>query len=189
MIEANKTVPRAPKEIKLTPADASRFWAKVNKDGPMMAHMKSQCWIWTASRGTTGYGQFCVGKKIFKSHRLAWMLTCGEIPQGLLACHHCDNRLCVNPEHLFLGTHAENMADMERKGRAASGDKSGARLHPERHPRGEAIKGAKLNDAKVIEIRTAYATDGLTLRQLGAQFGVDLSTIGRVVRYEIWKHC
>jgi len=108
-----------------------RFWNKVNKTSP------AGCWIWTASRGSAGYGQFLLKERPIGAHRVAWELTKGLIPLGLYVCHKCDNKLCVNPQHLFLGTQADNIADMVSKGRQAKGDNHGAHLHPERIARGD----------------------------------------------------
>ena len=92
-------------------ADATRrFETKVKKsdDG---------CHTWLASRGTAGYGQFKLYDATIGAHRAAYMLYIGPIPEGLYVCHECDNKLCVNPEHLFVGTQKDNMRDMDRKGR------------------------------------------------------------------------
>lgn len=86
-----------------------RFWNKVEKtDG---------CWLWTASKNRQGYGYFRFDGKMMKAHRMAWLLVHGEIPEGMLVCHTCDNPSCVNPEHLWLGTNQDNQNDMNAKGR------------------------------------------------------------------------
>jgi hypothetical protein len=87
-----------------------RFWDKVRKD--------NYCWEWTAgSRGKTGYGSLKVNKKVIDSHRVSWMIYFGSIPDGMCVCHKCDNRKCIRPDHLFLGTKGDNNRDMFRKGR------------------------------------------------------------------------
>lgn len=100
-------VMRAIRASKPKVSDAERFWPSVQK-------RSEGCWLWTAGRIGNGYGIF--RRKLV--HRVSWTLTNGPIPEGMFVCHHCDTPLCVNPAHLFLGTHQDNMRDMRQKGRA-----------------------------------------------------------------------
>lgn len=103
-----------------------RFWSKVSKCEC------DKCWEWTASLNSKGYGRMNMQGRTGLSHRLSWLIHFSEIPDGLDVLHHCDNPKCVNPNHLFLGTHSDNMRDMVKKGR------NGAVTHPERLSRGDA---------------------------------------------------
>lgn len=93
-----------------------RFWSKVNKDGPLWKG--TPCWVWTAAKDGHGYGQFVLNGKKALSHRVAWEMANGSIPDGLEVLHLCDNPPCVRPDHLRPDTHKANLQDAARKGRA-----------------------------------------------------------------------
>lgn len=152
---------------------AERFWAKVTKGA------ESACWEWQASRDPLGYGFFrmSMGESMWRSNRVAWTLTHGSIPDGMIVCHRCDNPPCCNPAHLFLGTDADNCADRVAKGRS-----SRMITHF-----GETSPNAKLTAAQVEEIRLRYAAGGIFQRELGEEFGVSQTQIGRIVRRVRWK--
>lgn len=151
-----------------------RFWAKVDKSG--------ECWEWRAGHDTSGYGSFGINRRdTRKAHRFAYECLVGPIPVGLQVLHHCDNRPCVNPAHLFLGTNADNVADKVAKGRQARG-----KSYPSHHPAGEEHGMARLTAAQVAEIRRLHAA-GHSYRVLAAQFSVDYTHIGRIVKGRSWK--
>jgi HNH endonuclease len=152
---------------------ATRFWAKVQKT--------DSCWLWTGFvNSQSRYGKIQIGPRKSRVmawvHRISWELTNGPIPDGIEVCHNCpggDNPRCVNPSHLFLGTHADNMRDAARKGQMAKG---------ERRPT------SKLTDATVRLIRMRYAAGGITQQALADEHGVSISQICGVVNRATWKH-
>lgn len=151
----------------------ARFWAKVDKVNGPVHPLYGRCWVWAAYRRRDGYGQFRFGPTTVGAHRLSWILHLGKIDgDTAVICHRCDNPPCVNPAHLFIGTRADNNADMHAKGRAV-------------HPRGERHGNAKLSDADVRLIR-AYR--GQTQRQLAAKFGVRQATIWQILHGNHWRH-
>jgi hypothetical protein len=97
----------------LTQTDLERFWLRVNKNG-------DDCWTWTGFKNELGYGLFSLDHKHVKAHRVSWMVANGKIPDGLCVLHSCDNPICVNPSHLFLGTMKDNTQDMLAKGRQSN---------------------------------------------------------------------
>lgn len=142
----------------------------------------SGCWLWTGHIPKTGYGQFRMTTnptdRSIGSHRASWLLHCGEIPPGLCVCHKCDNRLCVNPAHLFLGTHGDNNRDAARKGRHNwKGRPRPGLLRGDRH------HAAKLTQDKVAVIRSSDAR-GVDLAR---EYGVSTVTVSRIRRGVIWR--
>lgn len=138
----------------------------------------SGCLEWTGSRGTTGYGQFYFqGRPSVKAHRAAWVMAFGPIPDGMYVLHRCDNRTCVEPSHLFLGTHADNMADMSSKGRASSGPGL----------RGSTIGNSTLHESDVVRMRQLRAA-GWTYKELAAEFATSLSNAHLICMRKHWKH-
>lgn len=145
------------------------FWSKVDKSGA--------CWVWTGCRDRHGYGQFkppAPVKKLIGAHRMSWMIANSEVPAGLHVCHRCDNRACVNPAHLFVGTNADNVRDRQQKGRTKS-------VRGEEHP------GAKIGAVEVVAIRE-MVKQGAPQSEVSARFGIGNTQVGRIARRAEWRH-
>jgi hypothetical protein len=150
-----------------------RFWDKVEK---IPFH---ECWEWTASKSGDGYGAFKIKGKQYSAHRVSYELNHGPIPKGKCVLHSCDNPLCVNPQHLWLGTHLDNSKDKIFKGRnvITYGEKVS-------HP-GEKNPAAKLTEEIVKQIRNDYKHIKSYLL-LGIKYNIGSSQIGRIIRNECW---
>ena len=146
---------------------SKRFWDRVDRSGG-----PESCWEWQwAIDSSTGYGQFSFRGRSIGAHRFAWEATHGPIPKGMAICHTCDNRSCVNPDHLFLGTQADNMRDRNAKGRQLQGT---------RHHQ------AKLTEDDVREIRALRRS--LTLKEIARRFNITESSVSNIVRHQTWRH-
>lgn len=187
------------------------FWAKVDKNGPVPVGKKcsGNCWLWTATVNKNGYGLFFRVRTVL-AHRLSWCIAFGE-PGTLQVNHACDNPPCVNPEHLWIGTQAENLDDMMKKGRHGSitcpdkhaygdangtrqhpeklarGDAHGSRTHPEKLPRGETHWKSKFSETDVQEIRKQLAL-GVTQKFLAQQYNVAQTAISKIKTGKTWRH-
>lgn len=146
------------------------FWKRVKRDP------ETGCWNWIYSTGSAGYGHFRRKDKFLKAHRVSWTLRNGEIPEGMCICHHCDNKKCVRPSHLFMGTHADNMADKKQKGRTNSHSMQG-----EKNP------DAKLTKEQVIEIRKLYDGGGYTMMAISELYPVGKEQIRNIALRLKWK--
>lgn len=157
---------------------AERFWEKVSRG------TEKECWNWTARSTVRGYGYLQRGGRRggrILAHRLSWELVHGEIPDGMSICHTCDNPRCCNPDHLFLGTAADNHADMVRKGRAYFTFHEKPEL-----VRGEGNVTSKLDSDKVQKIRELSAS-GWSNQEIATRFGVTRQNIRFVVNGITWK--
>jgi hypothetical protein len=146
--------------------EIDRFMEKVSPE-PM-----SGCWLWTGAVTSGGYGTFTVRDKTVRAHRYSFEHFRQSIPAGLDALHKCDVRMCVNPDHIFIGSHADNMADKVAKRRQPMGDKHGR---------------AKLTEEMVLDIRTSVAS-GVTQRQMGDKYNVSNQTVSEIVNRKKWRH-
>lgn len=144
------------------------FWNNVKKGGQL------ECWNWTGLRGgTMGYGQFWDNGRGIRAHRFSYQLHRGPIPEGMKVCHHCDNVLCVNPNHLFAGTQKQNLHDAIAKGR---------------HSHGETSPSSILTEKDVKDIRSAYLPRKMSYQKLADKYGVSAGCIQGIVERTNWRH-
>ena len=160
-------MPKTPRE---------NFAKYINKNGTVMPAMQSECWEWTGTLQTSGYGCFGFRGKNQGAHRVAMMLSGVELNAGECVCHRCDNPLCVRVEHLFVGSHADNHRDKMSKGRHGYGTAPG-----------EAHGAHKLTNADVMEVRRLRKS-GVRLMRIAEQFGVSHVAVSMIARRVTWKH-
>lgn len=157
-----------------------RFFTKFTPSEP------TNCWTWLGYKDAKGYGIIKRLGKSYKAHRLSYSIHKGRIPDGLVVCHTCDNPSCVNPNHLWTGTHRENQLDCNNKNRRAKGIRHRSYLYPEQVPRGEASGMSKLSAGNVRFIKQNLKTH--TQTYFAKMFNVNQTTIGMILRGKTWKH-
>jgi len=134
------------------------------------------CWEWLHGRHSGGYAAMNIGGRRVHGHRWAWELACGPIPSGRCVCHRCDNPICVNPQHLFIGTQAENLADMTAKGRS---HKVG--------PIGSANPKSIFNETQVRSMRR-MAAEGTRTCAIWREFGGSYTAVRLILKGTNWKY-
>ncbi|MCH1599077.1 MAG: hypothetical protein L7S70_01665 [Pseudomonadales bacterium] len=155
-----------------------RFWSKVRKDGPTMPNMDSPCWEWTRAKDGNGYGGFWFDGRMRKAHRVSalWAGIISDISDGDCVLHECDNPACVNPDHLWRGSQADNMEDMKRKGRGSNRDSKGS-----------ANNRSKLTEDDVRCIKNLLLA-GARQNLIAKQFGVSATQITNIKLGKRWSH-
>lgn len=137
-----------------------------------------KCWPWLGCRGSGGYGELRFDGVKTRAHRVAYALANGGIPAGLHVCHRCDNRICCNPAHLFAGTLQDNVSDMVRKGRQASGPACGNS--------GSRNGRAKLSECEALQIRAMAAR--VSHKEIARRYGLSQPTVSDIIRRKSWRH-
>ena len=157
---------------KRTENPVEHFWARVMKT--------SGCWLWSGPPNNSGYGSAVhpLSGKVASVHRIAYELTSGPIPQGLIACHRCDVRLCVNPSHIFIGTYKDNAADCKAKGRLS-------RKGCGKPQNGENNHGAKLTWEVVHQIHKMFA-EKVSQREIARRLGVHHANVWAILHQKSW---
>ncbi len=149
------------------------------------------CWIWTGYKDAKGYGRisFRDGKRVIHifAHRFSYSIIKGDIPKGMNICHKCDNPICVNPEHLFIGTTQDNVNDRVNKNRSAKGIKNGTHTHPETRHIGSTHKISKLKERDILVIKE-MAKAGLSHRRISKLFDISRPRISQIIKGIAWKH-
>lgn len=167
------------RERKIVNDAITKFWSRIKKT--------DSCWPWIGGTNDRGYGVVCIGNDKVYAHRFSFVLNIGRIPEFICACHSCDNPPCCNPDHLFLGTHLDNMTDAETKGRFK---------HSEEHirkitvaiPRGDHHSCSKVTGEMVRDIRNRFSDRLTPLAYISREYGLSAMSVSDILRGKTWKH-
>lgn len=168
MNESAQPIAKTYLPVNITPSQIENFWAQVEK-------IENGCWEWTGFIcKETGYGRMNLNGQVTSCHRISLHLSGHDVTKGQ-ALHHCDNKKCVCPDHLYIGNYRDNVRDREQR-------------NPGTQARGEAAAKAKLTEQQVREIRIKYAGGGYTNITLGAEYGISGHQVCMIVLRRNWKH-
>lgn|GEM_PF-1590971 len=158
------------------------------KKGLRLGRAANDCWEWMGPVSKVGRPKVLYRGRHISAARASYIAFNGDISQGLFVCHSCDNPKCLNPRHLWLGTAADNSADMVKKGRQARGERNGAKIHPDRLKRGSLNPQSKINESNVKDIINLYTIDKLSSTIIAKRFKISSSTVLSVVNKKTWRH-
>lgn len=157
--------------------DVARFWAKIDKNGPIVRPEIGPCWLWTAALFDRGYGAFRLDGQQRRAHVVSYKWHVGPVPEGLSVLHCCDVRRCIRPDHLFVGTQKDNIQDAISKGRMANGTRNGMYVQDL----------TTLTDIQVQRIHQLAAQGGRH-SDIADQFGISQPMVSRIARGDAWRH-
>lgn len=166
-----------PKGVYTRPSPTGRFWAKVDKNGPVVRPELGSCWVWTAALLQDGYGAFRLNDRQRRAHTVSYEWFVGPIPEGLLVLHRCDVRRCVRPSHLHTNTQKINIEEAVARGRMSTGLRNG--MHRQNL--------TKLSEAEVREIY-ALGLQDVVQHEIARRYGVDRKLVSDILNGKKWRH-
>lgn len=180
MTETNTIISESPIKVRsLAP------WFGEGLESKIIKNQTTGCWEWQRARNKKGYGVCCIKGRMFKAHRLSYVIHVGAIPKGSCLLHSCDNPPCCNPMHLRIGSRAENNRDIIDRGRHVRGGTKTPKAQC-KYERGERHHNARITTEIVQQIRSRYANGGCSYSSLAREFGLRSQHVGKIIRKELW---